>query len=67
MRDRTKSEQSDISDDEDWNQDEKLNMLLYIQSVPKMVNNGVTLHIDSNKSALEQLFDDDRRTSFDSS
>ena len=67
MRDRTKSEQSDISDDEDGNQDEKLNMLLYIQSVPKMVNNGVTLHIDSNKSALEQLFDDDRRTSFDSS
>jgi hypothetical protein len=67
MRDRTKSEQSDISDDEDGSQDEKLNMLLYIQSVPKMVNNGVTLHIDSNKSALEQLFDDDRRTSFDSS
>ena len=67
MRDRTKSEQSDISDDEDGNQDEKLNMLLYIQSVPKMLNNGVTLHIDSNKSALEQLFDDDRRTSFDSS
>lgn len=67
MRDRTKSEQSDISDDEDGSHDEKLNMLLYIQSVPKMVNNGVTLHIDSNKSALEQLFDDDRRTSFDSS
>jgi hypothetical protein len=56
MQERAKSEESDLTDDMDVSQDEKLNMLLYIQSMPKMVKSGVTLHIDNSKSALEQLF-----------
>ena len=56
MEERAKSEESDLTDDMDGSQDEKLNMLLYIQSMPKMVKSGVTLHIDNSKSALEQLY-----------
>lgn len=57
------NESASSSDEFEEQQDDKLNMLLYIQSMPKMVKSGVTLHIDPKKSALEQLFEADRRMS----
>lgn len=46
-------ENTSSSDEFNEQQDDKLNMLLYIQSMPKMVKSGVTLHIDPKKGALE--------------
>lgn len=34
-------------------------MLFYIKQMPKMMKTNVNLYIDKDKSALEQLFEDE--------
>lgn len=38
-----------------------MDMLYYIKQMPKMMKSNVNLYIDKNKSALEQLFEEEEK------